>query len=121
MKKFIFTFFSFLLLINLTFAQQYSKHTTYNDLKFLNYLINNRSFIEAEYLLQKINCENASHTLTDTINFLKGWVFYNQKKLDSSSHYLLRVTENSPYFLKSRFYSAYNQIYLNASAKPGGC
>lgn len=82
------------------------------DVKFVEYLQGRELHKEALIALNEIPLQYLNPSQIDTFNFLKGWGFYNLKSLDSSASYLLRVSKMSPYFMKSRFFGAYNLIYL---------
>lgn len=85
---------------------------TREEIKFINHLIQNRQFEDANYLLEKIDLKKIKElNLVDSISFLKGWAYYNEKQLDSSAKYLLKVTESSSLYEKSIFFSAYNYSY----------
>lgn len=82
------------------------------EVAFLHYLQQKDLFQEAITAINEIDIRYLSLAQIDTLHYLRGWSFYNIKKLDSSAYYLSRVNEASPYYLKSRFFSAYNYIYL---------
>lgn len=67
--------------------------------------------------IDEIDVQPLNRHQIDTLNYLKGWSFYNMKVLDSSAHYLSGVNEGSGYYLKSRFFSAYNYTYLAQYAR----
>lgn len=98
---FIFIFYS-------AFAQRPS-----NDLGFINYLINSEQYDEAIFCLNKAESNEFLniHSI-DSINYLKGWTYYCQKKLDSSACSFSKVSIQSPYYFKSKFFEAYNYCFL---------
>jgi TM2 domain-containing membrane protein YozV len=73
---------------------------------FITYLMGRGELNEALFLLDELKVSTIS--LADTVNYLKGWTLYNQKALLSSASYLLRVSSDSPYYQKSRFFGGYN-------------
>ncbi|MES2837452.1 MAG: hypothetical protein V4667_08010 [Bacteroidota bacterium] len=85
------------------------------ELKFVDYLINNKEFDDANLILEKnkkLVEENGSKSQIDSFYYFKGWSFYNNKNIDSSIVYLSRVSGESNLFLKSKFYQTFEYIYL---------
>lgn len=84
---------------------------------FIGYLIENRQFSDASgYLnLYYNNLQSYSQSKRDTINYLKGIVYYHSKILDTSSMFFNQVSPSSPFYVKSRFYSAFNLSYESRS------
>ena len=86
------------------------------ELKFIEHLINSKEHTDALFLIKNINTkfpENYfSQQINDSLNYLAGWSFYNQKKLDSSIVYFEKVSRNSPVYYKSKFYETFEWIYL---------
>lgn len=84
------------------------------NIEFTQYLISSQKYDDAIFLINSLDLHNLKNTgIVDSLNFFKGWAMYNIKDLDSSSNYLLKVTPNSSFYLKSRFFSTYNYLYLN--------
>lgn len=88
------------------------------EINFTTYLIDNAQYKDAIIVL-----ENLDQSLflgfpekMDSVNYFKGWSYYNIKSLDSSSFYLSQVNLNSPFYLKSNFYNSFNQIYIGNTA-----
>lgn len=88
-----------------------------DDVKFIQYLQQKDLYKDAALALNEISPGYLDNYQVDTLNYLKGWNYYNMKSLDSSAHYLSLVKEGSPFYLKSRFFGAYNYIYLKQYAK----
>ena len=83
-----------------------------NEIKFTSHLIDNYEYNDATLVLKKLSRNNnLSASQRDSVNFLRGWICYNQKKLDTSSFYLSKVSLASPSFYKSKFYTAFNTAY----------
>ncbi|MFP4060370.1 MAG: hypothetical protein ACOCXD_01065 [Bacteroidota bacterium] len=83
----------------------------HNDLEFANYLIRTEQYDDAIFLLDYINTDESNIT-DDDHAYLKGWAYYNKGVLDSSASYLASVKPEHVHFTKSRFFYAYNMIYL---------
>jgi hypothetical protein len=83
------------------------------DVRFVQYLHGTQQFGDALLALNEIPLAPLTAPQKDTFNYLKGWSFYNVKDLDSATRYLLKVGAGSPYYVKSRFFSAYNSLYLD--------
>ncbi len=79
-------------------------------LKFIMHLQSRGNNNEALYLLENLNPDNQARK--DSVNYLKGWLLYGQKDLETSAFYLTKVSEQSAYFEKSIFFAAYNHAYL---------
>ncbi|MCX6272257.1 MAG: hypothetical protein NTU44_13785 [Bacteroidetes bacterium] len=88
------------------------------ELGFIQYLFNRNEHADALFLLNRLN-NNAllSHSTQDTLNYLLGWSHYNLKNLDSSSFFLMKVTGQSPFYLKSGFFAAYDELFLGNKEK----
>jgi hypothetical protein len=86
--------------------------TINKDIDFVNYLIGTSQYSDAIYLLNQIDFNKPGlKRYRDSLNYLKGWAYYNIKSLDSASLYLLRTAPNTLVGTKSRFFAAYNSIY----------
>ncbi len=83
-----------------------------NELKFAQYLYDKQLYNEAVFVLQQQDTTALSLTEKDSLLYQLGWLFYNQKQLDASAAYLLRVLPQSSYYLKARSFAAYNLTYL---------
>ena len=99
----------------LIFSLPTSAQKTYlfqNEIKFASHLIDNYEYNDATLVLKNISkSRNLNSSQFDSVNYFRGWIYYNQKKLDSSSNYLKLVSANSNYFYKSTFYYAFNTAY----------
>ncbi|MDQ3192432.1 MAG: hypothetical protein M3Q58_12635 [Bacteroidota bacterium] len=89
------------------------------EINFATYLIENAQFRDAIIVLENIDQSlfNSSLEKTDSVNFYKGWSYYNIKILDSSSFYLGMVNLESPFYIKSKFYESFNFIYSGNTGK----
>lgn len=76
------------------------------ELEFILYLISRDDYAESLFLLDRL--QNADDHYSDSINYLTGWVYYRQKKLQASAEKLLLVRMGSPVYYKSHFFGAYN-------------
>ncbi len=105
------------ILIHFIFCQTtYSQHDTIfnKEIAFANYLLSKEKFNEAVFVLNKI--DTTAYRIDwqrDTLNYLKGWLHYCQKNLDTSSLVFSKVTPSSSMYYKSKFFSAYNYSFLN--------
>jgi len=62
--------------------------------------------------LHKYRKVDNSISVSDSINFLLGWINYSLKDLDSSTYYFNKVSPYSESFHKSRYYTGFNYMYL---------
>ena len=107
---------SFFLLVLFGFfsASVHAQGNVTDELKFYDYLLQNKLMHDAalQYNLI-IKSPDVSIAQNDSLNYLTGWNLYQQKLLDTSIVHFLKVNASSPYYLKSRFFSAYNLSYLH--------
>ena len=80
------------------------------DLKFAAHLVDGGNFREALFVLDSSDCSFTDPG--DSADYLRGWSYYSLKELDVSNRFLLKVSEKSHFYPKSRFFSAYNSTYL---------
>src|SRR5579871_4655059 len=77
------------------------------ELRFAQYLQDKNSTKEAIRVLEQIDTSSLLPAQKDSLFFLLGWAAYSSKQLDQSAQNLLKVSENSPQYSKSRFFAAY--------------
>jgi TM2 domain-containing membrane protein YozV len=87
------------------------------DVSFASYLVGSEQFEDAIYFINSIGGNKNLAVYSDTLNYLKGWAFYNLKQLDSAAIFLLKVNNSSFTGEKSHFFAAYNHIYLGERAR----
>jgi TM2 domain-containing membrane protein YozV len=95
----------FILITRVGFAQNKS------ELPFIEHLINKGYYNEVIHLIDRdsLNYEPGQQ---DSLNYYKGSAHYSLKNLEQSTTSLLRVGNGSSFYLKSRFFAGYNQIFL---------
>ena len=64
-------------------------------------------------MVNKSDVDQFNLTLQDSLHYMKGWSYYAQKKLFQSAQELSKVSQRSPFYEKSRFFTAYNHAYLS--------
>ncbi|MEO6915985.1 MAG: hypothetical protein ABI151_10330, partial [Chitinophagaceae bacterium] len=82
------------------------------EIRFIQYLIDKEQYTEADFLLSKLDRLTFDRAQTDTINYLRGWSAYTNKKLDTAINALSRVSPSSPLYLKSHFFAGYSAVFL---------
>jgi tetratricopeptide (TPR) repeat protein len=87
------------------------------ELNFIEHLINKGNYNEVIYLIDKNNSLNYSQEQQDSLYYYKGWAHYSLKNLEQSTNSLLNVGKESAFYLKSRFFAGYNQIFLGNYTK----
>ena len=102
--KYTFLFILFLI-SHAGFAQNKS------ELPFIEHLINKGYYTEAIFLIDQ-NSPKYTTAQQDSVNYFRGWAEYSLKNLRQSTISLLKVSEESAFHLKSRFFAGYNQIFL---------
>jgi TM2 domain-containing membrane protein YozV len=95
----------FMLMVRMGFAQNKS------ELPFIEHLINKGYYNEVIHLITLDSLKYSQEQL-DSLNYYKGWAHYSLKDLEQSKSTLLNVGKQSPFYLKSRFFASYNQIFL---------
>jgi hypothetical protein len=83
------------------------------DFQFVEYLITNKEYKDAILILndsKKIASLNQNQE--DSIHYYSAWAYYNSKILDSSIKYFEKISPESPFYVKSKFYQIFEQIYL---------
>ena len=82
-----------------------------NELRFIEHLNNKGSFKEVIHLIQSDSC-SYNQNQRDSLFFYRGWAHYSIKNLNQSTESFLNVGKESPFYLKSRFFAGYNQLFL---------
>ncbi len=91
-----------------SFSQQ-NQYNFKQQYIFSNYLIQQFEYDEALFVLSKTRVSNLAQQ--DSLNYLKGWVLYNNKKLEESALYFGEVSKFSTLHTKSMFFAAYNNFH----------
>ena len=115
MKKILLCLFT--LFVSGNICAQKLKRPFQNDVSFIQYLQNQGQYQNAIIALDEIPVMALISGQRDSVNYLKGWSYYNIKPLDSSSFYLLKMDTSFASYLKSMFFGAYNNIYMLHYAK----
>lgn len=82
------------------------------DIGFIEHLVNRGDYREALFIMPD-ESTRGSAAQNDSLNYLIGWAHYSLKELEPSSLSFLKVSKQSPFYLKSRFFAAYNYCYLS--------
>ncbi|MCF8296332.1 MAG: hypothetical protein K9J13_02205 [Saprospiraceae bacterium] len=92
---------------------QNENKTIIDEIHFSNHWNNIGEYDNAIFVLNQIDTSQIpDKSLVDSINYLLGWNYYFLHQLDTSFHFFMLVKPSSDVYLKSRFYSAFNQSYL---------
>lgn len=78
------------------------------DAAFVDYLFGNGMNEEAVALLEGTAYDSQS----DTLNYLKGWAYYNTKRLTKASEAFSKVPVGSAYYDKSLFFDVVSNAHL---------
>ncbi|NQU86846.1 MAG: hypothetical protein HQ541_13910 [Mariniphaga sp.] len=95
--------------ISINISAQYSLS---QELKFIQHLINQEEYEDAIYYINSHFDNEYSLPISDSLHYFKGWSQYSVKNLNLSASSLLQVSSNSTFFVKSRFFAAYNYSHL---------
>jgi hypothetical protein len=87
-----------------------------SDLPFIEHLINKGNYPEVLHLIDNLSF-NYNQDQQDSLYYYKGWSHYSLKNLEQSTFSFLQVGKQSSFYLKSRFFAGYNQIYLKKYAE----
>ena len=83
-----------------------------DDLKLANHLLNSNNNEEAIYHLKNTLVKfSTTEKNKDTLNFLLGYAYYQQRQLAESNYYFLKVSDESASYAQARFTSIYNNLY----------
>ncbi len=82
-----------------------------SELPFINHLIDKGYYSEAIYLIESDSLNRTKEQL-DSLCYYKGWANYSLKNLEQSTQSLLDVSDESSFYLKSKFFAGSNQIFL---------
>lgn len=101
-----------LLIAQISFSQ---KQITFNDeINFLIHLSNNKLFNESELFYNNtINVAGRTIEQKDTLNYLMGFIYYQNDSLLKAKNYLNRVTDNTLLYYKSKMYHSFICLKLN--------
>lgn len=98
------------LMVHLGFAQNKS------ELPFIEHLINKGYYNEVLHLIDSDSLKYGQER-QDSLNYFKGWAYYSLKNLEQSTRSLLNVGKASSFYMKSRFFAGYNQVFLKNYAE----
>src|SRR5574344_172412 len=81
------------------------------DFEFANYLIGNDMKEDALTLFEEKKYYNSSLQTQDSINYIKGWTYYSNKKLSEASYFFSQVSDSCEFYPKSVFFSAISLMH----------
>lgn len=87
------------------------------DTKFLKYLSDKEFHDEVIFIIENYNNAIENQELEDSLNYLNGWSYYSIKELKKSAKNLNKISPSSPFYFKSKFFSAYNYMHLGQYQK----
>lgn len=88
-----------------------------NSLGFIRYLSSKDYHEEVIHLVNKTDLNIVIAEKQDSFFYYRGWSYYNLKRLESSGEDFIRVREESSFYHKSRFFAAYNEIFIGNHPK----
>lgn len=88
-----------------------------SEMRFINYIMDKAEYKNAIQIMKKINPGTFNISQRDSLNYFLGWAYHNSKINDSAALYLAGVSENSPFYFKSKFYQSLNYSYLKEYEK----
>jgi Uncharacterized conserved protein len=90
------------------------------DFEFANYLIGNDMKEDALVLIEQNSGYLSNQSTQDSVNYIKGWTYYSNKKLSEASSLFMQVSNTSEFYPKSVFFGSISLMHqgsLAASAK----
>jgi hypothetical protein len=104
------------LIFLLAFIGANSQDESNRNLRFVQHLIGREEYSDALYYISTHLNDQYPMPFRDSLNYLKGWSHYSLKELKLSAEAFCQVSSDSPYFLKSRFFAAYDYSYIGLTA-----
>ncbi len=101
-----------ILLVVLSATMNAQFFETQDNIKLLNYLATNKKLNQALYLSEQL-INDTTFNNNDSVNFLRGYCFYQLKQFDSACYYFNKVNNIDTIYIKSRFFYALNSLYNN--------
>ena len=89
-----------------------AQNSFHNEFQFLNYLINNHQLHECDIELRKVDAGSLSAQQKDSLAYIWGWKNYSAKELLQACNQWKNISSASPFYLKTNFFTAYNQTFL---------
>jgi hypothetical protein len=86
------------------------------NLRFVQHLIGREEYSDAIYFISTHLNGEYPMPFRDSLNYLKGWSHYSLKELEPSAEAFCQISSASPFFLKSRFFAAYNYSHIGMNA-----
>lgn len=88
------------------------------DINFALYLLGNNMKEEALSLIKNPNTRYFNSIPTkDSVNYLKGWVYYSAKELERASIFFDSVSKESAFYPKSIFFNALTNAHIGNYSK----
>lgn len=106
---FIITFF----FSALVYGQSIDYSNTEKLLQFGKHLVTSNQYEEAEVFFNSIDSSKFNFHELNEFYYLRGWNYYQVKELELSLRFFVKVDSESNYYLKSRFFAAYNNVYTH--------
>lgn len=106
--------FVFLLSVyfNVVYAQK--EYAFIDDLDFLIHLTSNKLFNESDVYFKQTTFKSRNNIgQLDSLNYMMGFVYYQNDSLKRAKSLFRNVSENSPWYFKSNFYHSYICMKLN--------
>lgn len=103
-------FFLITILFSISLKAQNISFPAKENISFSHYLMLQKEYSDAAYILQSITQNNLSQNLKDSINYLTAYSLMLSNQRDSSNIYYFKINKNASFFEKSRFLLSYNLI-----------
>ncbi len=107
----IFSVFLFCLLSQIAFGQ-HSVYSFQEDYSFAQYLNGQKEYESCIQVLKSQDLKLLMMNQRDSLNHSIGQNYYHLQQLDLSSRHFSMISNRSPFFIESRFFSALDQINL---------
>lgn len=101
-----------ILFLAVAFCSLRAQQPVRTEIDFVEHLVNLGDYEDALAVVRQNLIKSNSPGFSDSMNYLAGWCNYSLKNLQESTDMFMKVTEASPYYFKSRYFSGYNQAHL---------
>ena len=98
--------FVFLLSVYFNLVNAQNEYSFIDDLDFLIHLTSNKLFHESDSYFKQTTFKARNNIgQLDSLNYMMGFVYYQNDSLKRAKSLFRNVSENSPWYFKSNFYS----------------
>jgi hypothetical protein len=106
--------FVFLLSVYFNLVNAQNEYSFIDDLDFLIHLTSNKLFHESDSYFKQTTFKARNNIgQLDSLNYMMGFVYYQNDSLKRAKSLLRNVSDDSPWYFKSNFYHSFICMKLN--------